>query len=48
MPPQKAAEKLVAYTLASGAPDNVSAVIARKRGAKTAAAYDEDDTNPGL
>jgi serine/threonine protein phosphatase PrpC len=48
LPPQAAVEKLIALTLASGAPDNVTAVIARKRGAQTAASVDEDDTDPGL
>lgn len=48
LPPQAAAEKLAALTLASGAPDNVTVVIARWRGAKIAASYDDDDTNPGL
>ena len=48
LPPQEAAEKLVALTLASGAPDNVTVVIARRRGVKVAVSYDEDETNPGV
>jgi len=48
LPPQEAAEKLVALTLASGAPDNVSVMIVRKRGTQTAVPYNDDDTNPGL
>jgi len=45
LPPQKAAEKLVALALARGAPDNVTVAIARRRGAKAAVAPD-DETNP--
>jgi serine/threonine protein phosphatase PrpC len=48
IPPQEAADKLVALTLASGAPDNVTVVTARRRGAKITASYDDDETNPGL
>ncbi len=46
LPPQAAAEKLVALTLAHGAPDNVTVVLARPRGAPRPAP--EDETNPGL
>lgn len=48
LPPQEAAEKLMALVLAQGAPDNVTVVIARRRGAQKAKSYKEDETNPGL
>lgn len=48
LPPQQAAEKLVALTLASGAPDNVTVVIARRAGASHFVLSGEDETNPGL
>ncbi len=48
LPPQEAAEKLVALTLASGAPDNVTVVIARRAGTAHLVPSGEDETNPGL
>jgi protein phosphatase len=50
LPPQEATEKLVALTLASGAPDNVSVIVARWRGIERPVKADPelDDTNPGL
>ncbi len=47
LPPQQAAEKLVELSKASGAPDNVSVIIARQTGWQSAQAADDDITNPG-
>jgi protein phosphatase len=49
MPPQQAAEKLVALANTSQAPDNVSVVVARRTDARPVRVFaDEDQTNPGL
>ena len=49
LPPQTAAEKLVALSKASGAPDNVSVIIARRKGWKVEPQRPGDDiTDPGL
>jgi protein phosphatase len=49
LPPQEAADKLVQQAVSYGGPDNVSVIIARRRGAvpSTANRYELDDTNPG-
>ncbi len=46
LPPQVAAQKLVDLTLARGAPDNVTVIVARWRGVSVA--DNEEKTNPGL
>lgn len=49
MPPQQAAEKLVALANTSQAPDNVSVIIARRTDANPARLLgDDDQTNPGF
>jgi PPM family protein phosphatase len=47
LPPQTAAEKLVELSKASGAPDNVSVIIARRKGWTPVKLLEDDITNPG-
>lgn len=45
--PEQAAEKLVELSKSSGAPDNVSVIIARRKGWQLAKPMDDDVTDPG-
>lgn len=47
LPPQQAAEKLVELSKSSGAPDNVSVIIARRKGWQQSKPMEDDITDPG-